>query len=338
MAQITIIGMGLIGTSIGLGLKNAKQASIKIVGYDVEHGNARQAHKRLAIDSAEGNLRNAVRSADLVVIATPVSAIREVLQEIGREMPAQCAVTDTGSTKQQVMKWAEEFLPKSVSFIGGHPMAGKETSGPEAGEATLFRDKVWCLFPSRDAADWAVEAVVGIVETVGARPYFLDPQEHDSFVAAASHLPIALSSALVSATSKSPSWHEIARLASSGYRDVSRLAGGDPTMNRDIYMTNAEEIGGWIDRAITELLELRKALRDKNEAALARYFGAVHEERVKWEAGAVTSPAAAPEVKVPSMGQQLSTVFLGDLLAKKSRTLMESYEERAEGKGKRDGR
>jgi prephenate dehydrogenase len=338
MAQITIIGMGLIGTSIGLAIKNAKLTNIKVVGYDLDNGNARLAYKKLAIDSAEGNLRNAMRGADLVVIATPVSVIRDVLQEIGRDMPAQCAVTDTGSTKQQVLRWAEEFLPKGVSFIGGHPMAGKEASGPEAAEASLFRDKTWCLFPNRHAEDWAVEAVVNMVESTGAKPYFLDPQEHDSFVAAVSHLPIALSSALISATTKSPSWHEISRLASSGYRDVSRLASGDPTMNRDIYLTNAEEIGGWLDRAIAELLELRKALKDKNEAAIARYFATVHEERERWVAGAVHAPLAAAEVKVPGMSQQMTTFFLGDLLANKSKKLMETYEAKADGKGKRDGR
>ena len=217
-------------------------------------------------------------------------------------------------------------------------MAGKEASGPEAGEANLFREKVWCLFPSRHAEDWAVEAVVSMVESVGARPYFLDAQEHDSFVAAASHMPIALSSALVSATSKSPSWHEIARLASSGYRDVSRLASGDPTMNRDIYLTNAEEIGGWIDRAITELIGIRKALKDKDEKALGSYFAGVYEERARWVAGAVHGPSIGADVKVPSMSQQMTTIFLGELLANKSKKLLDTYEDRAEGKGKRDGR
>ena len=113
---------------------------------------------------------------------------------------------------------------------------------------------MYCVLPSIRSAKWAVQAVLSLVEALGAKPYFVDAQEHDSYVAAVSHLPIALSAALVASTAESPSWMEMSRLAATGYRDVSRLASGDPEMNRDICLTNANEISTWIDRAVLKLL------------------------------------------------------------------------------------
>ncbi|MBI3891129.1 MAG: prephenate dehydrogenase/arogenate dehydrogenase family protein [Candidatus Wallbacteria bacterium] len=275
MAKITILGMGLIGTSIALALRRGKMGDVRLVGHDKEPTASATAAKRGAIDTVEYNIGKAVEGADMVIVATPVKAIKEILEQIAPQLADDCIVTDTGSTKQQVLKWAADILPRRVHFVGGHPMAGKEQSGPEAAGATLFDNAIWCIIPGR-AAPWAVQAVVTMIEQTGAKPFFIDAGEHDSFVAAVSHLPLTLSSVLVSATTKSPAWHEMARLAAGGYRDVSRLASGDPEMNRDILLTNASEIAGWVDRAIADLVQLRGYLREGNEEGIARFFAHVY--------------------------------------------------------------
>lgn len=322
--KISIIGLGLIGTSIGLALRSAKLKDLEIVGHDKEPTRGRGAKGRGALNSVEWNLYRCIEDADMVIIATPAMAIKEVMEQIAARLPDDCVVTDTGSTKQQVLQWAEDILPSKVHFIGGHPMAGKEESGPSAADAALFRGSTYCVLPSARAPKWAVQAVLSLVDTLGASPYFIDAQEHDSYVAAVSHLPVALSAALVASTTESPSWPEMARLAASGYRDVSRLASGDPEMNRDICMTNIDQIVSWIDRAALKLLELKRHLLEADEESVARLFASVFEEREKLMAGAVGPVDKSPEL--PTFSENMRSLFVGDLLARKGKALMEQYE------------
>ena len=334
--KISIIGLGLIGTSIGLALRSAKPKELEIVGHDREPTAGRGAKGRGALNSLEWNLFKCIDGADMVIIATPALAIKEVMEQIGPHLPEDCVVTDTGSTKKQVLQWAKDVLPANVHFVGGHPMAGKEESGHEAADAALFKDATYCVLPSLQAPKWAVEAVISMVDMIGAKPYFIDPQEHDSYVAAVSHLPMALSAALVASTAQSPSWSEMARLAASGYRDVSRLASGDPEMNRDICITNSEEIAAWIDRAVLKLLELKRHLTEGDEEGVARMFAGVFEEREKLMAGAVQPVGSSPDM--PSVGDNMRSMFVGDLLARKGRLLMERYDTDPPGKNNKNKR
>ena len=238
-----------------MALKKA-QVKAEIVGSDRDRGVANRAQKMGGADSTEPNPLRAVKGAKVVVIATPIRTIEDVMKLIAPELEEGCVVTDTGSTKVSVLQWAEEHLPSSVSFVGGHPMAGKEMSGPDAAQADLFQGATYCLMPARNTGQDALGSVVAMVEAMGAKPYFIDPVEHDSFVGAVSHLPMILSTVLTRLTSGSPSWPEIARLASSGYRDVSRLAAQEPTMNRDICLTNQDGLTHWIDEFIKEAVRL----------------------------------------------------------------------------------
>ncbi len=227
MDRVTIVGMGLIGTSIGLGLKKAKLDEIELLGTDMDSSASGKASRKGAVDKINRNLAASVEGARLVILATPVMAMKEVMQVIGSSLEEGCTVTDTGSTKAEIMGWAKEYLPSHVSFVGGHPMAGKEQSGPDAAEDSLFQGTTYCILPGDGARPEAVKTVTSLAEALGATPLFMDVQEHDSFVAAASHLPMVLSTALVTSLAKSPSWPEISSLASSGFRDVSRLASGE---------------------------------------------------------------------------------------------------------------
>ncbi len=254
--RIAIIGLGLIGGSMGLALRRAEEG-FEVVGFARRPEVASRALELGAVDRTEGSLISAVKGADVVLMATPAMAMKEILAEIGVSLREGSIVTDTASTKDKVMVWAEETLPPSVSFIGGHPMAGKETSGIETADGDLFQGCTYCLIAGSGAAKEARDTVAGLVRQIGANPLFIDASEHDSLVAGISHLPLLISVALITATTKSPSWPEMARLAASGFRDLTRLASGDPRMSRDICLTNRDPILHWIDDYIEEMRALR---------------------------------------------------------------------------------
>ncbi len=286
--RITIIGLGLIGGSVGLALRRA-EASFEVVGFARRPEVASRALELGAVDRTEGSLISAVKDADLVLIATPTMAIKEILAEIGGSLREGSIVTDAASTKAKVMDWAEESLPPSVSFIGGHPMAGKETSGIEAADGDLFQGCTYCLIAGRGASKEARDTVAGLVRQIGATPLFIDASEHDSLVAGISHLPLLMSVALIEATAKSPSWPEMARLATSGFRDLTRLASGDPRMSRDICLTNREPIIHWIDDYIEEMRALRRLVSEGGvkggggeSEKLEEAFMRAREEREGW--------------------------------------------------------
>jgi prephenate dehydrogenase len=189
-----------------------------------------------------------------------------------------------GSTKVEVMKWAREYLPDGISFIGGHPMAGKETSGIDSAEPDLYKGCIYCLTPAAGADENAVHVMKGLVTGVGATPVLIDPAVHDHLVAGISHLPMIISAACVTGTVSSPSWPEMSRLAAGGYKDVSRLASGNPEMNRDIFLTNQAEIVNWLDLYIEELKRLRRMIMGNSEE-LVRALDYARSERDKWLRG-----------------------------------------------------
>jgi prephenate dehydrogenase len=269
---VAIIGLGLIGGSIGLALNKTGEQGWEIVGYVRRPEIASTALNLGVVNRVETSLEDTVKGADLVIIATPILTIKGILSQITDYLPRGCIVTDTASTKLQVMKWAEDLLPATVDFVGGHPMAGKETYGIHAAEAELFRGCTYCLTPAKKAVPQAVGKVAKLVEELGAIPLLIDAQEHDDLVAGISHLPMLLSAALVSATTKDPSWHGMSKLAASGYHDLTRLASGNPQVNAHICLSNQTAILHWIDKFSKELESYRQlvASGDKQlEEALA---------------------------------------------------------------------
>jgi prephenate dehydrogenase len=226
-------------------------------------------------------LKDAVRKADFVIIATPILTIKEIFSEIALHLPAGCIVTDTASTKVQVMKWAKEMLPPTVDFIGGHPMAGKETYGIQAAEAELFRGCTYCLTSSEKVTPKSIDTVMSMVKKLGATPFFIDAQEHDNLVARISHLPMLLSAALVSLTTKNPSWSKMSKLAASGYYDLTRLASGNPEVNAHICLSNQESIVDSIDKFSQEL-EMYRRMVARGDKHLKQAFTDANKARREW--------------------------------------------------------
>ena len=280
--RVAIIGLGLIGGSIGLALRKAKGAR-EITGYDLGKGISDRARKIGAIDQPYVAQADAIRGADLIVLATPVGAMRALLQDIAPHVSPGTVVTDVASTKSQVISWAEEFLPTSVSFVGGHPMTGKEVSGVEAADAGLFLNRIYCLTPTARTRPAAINKVSSLVEMLGARVRFLEPAEHDGQVASVSHLPFIASIALMECVTAGPAWGDASLLAAGGFRDMSRLAAGNPEMYRDICLTNSEAITHWLDEYINSLAHLRDhiAAHDRN---LSETFADAQQKRLKWQA------------------------------------------------------
>lgn len=287
MMRIAIIGLGLIGTSLGMALRSADErtsalGNIEVVGYDSDKQAQREARGRLAIDQAASTLAEATRDARIVIIATPVQTIKDTFAQLSTLLTTDAIVTDTASTKAQVCVWAREHLPETISFVGGHPMAGKEQSGPQFADPDLFKEAIYCLTPAPNVNQVAIDAVEAMVATIGARPYYIDPDEHDAYIAGVSHLPFLLSTALVEVTSHSPAWKEMALLAASGFRDISRLASGDPIMHRDICLTNRAALTRWINDMIVFLLQMRDHLEEHDTAQFDTIFEHAKQVRDEW--------------------------------------------------------
>ncbi len=279
--RVAIIGLGLIGGSIGLALRNSKAAQ-EVIGYDLGKGVGLRARQTGAIDNFCDSLPDAVHGADLVIIATPVGAVQALLQNIASHVIPGTVITDVASTKAQVIDWAEGTLPSSVYFIGGHPMAGKEVSGVEAADADLFRHRIYCLTPTEKTHPSAVQKLCTLIEILGARVRFLDAQVHDIQVAAVSHLPFLASVALMNTVTEDENWESTSLLASSGFQGATRLAAGSPEMYRDICLTNSSAIVHWLDEYIAHLSGLRDNIATQNRS-LKDVFAEAQHRRIQWQ-------------------------------------------------------
>ena len=331
MERIAIIGLGLIGGSIGRAIKRAAIKEVHVVGASRTRDTVQRAKRLGAIDEEARTAEDAVRDARLVIVAAPILATRALFEEIAPALAPGAVVTDVGSTKGNVMRWAKELLPERVHFVGGHPMAGKETSGIDAADPDLFREKTWVVVPSVTADEGAVKTVVGLAQLCGATPTFMDADEHDSYVAAISHLPLALSSALFSVVFGSAAWPELAMLASSGFRDATRLASGSPEMAHDIMISNRDNVLHWIDRFQEELARFRAAIATGETERMLEAFARPQLERDNYIVN------GAPR---RDLGDPIESVSLGDMLLgskisgmmKKQQELLKAAEQRAERK------
>jgi prephenate dehydrogenase len=275
MQTVGIIGLGLIGGSIGLALKRqrdkANALAYAVIGYDSNPNRLAQAEQLQVVDQTSDNLIEVAQQAQMLLIATPVLAVRQVLAEIAPHVHAETVITDTASTKAAVLRWAQELLPAGARFLGGHPMAG-DTGSLEAARPDLFQGATYCIVPSLQAdaggqADTAaLHALQDLIAVLGAHPLLIDAQTHDRCVAAISHLPFIASAALVETAANSPEVSIMRQLASSGFRDASRLAAGDAAMYHSIALTNREAILFWIDAYMAELRAIRQTLQSSQNA------------------------------------------------------------------------
>jgi prephenate dehydrogenase len=240
--QITIIGLGLIGGSLGMALKTAFTGNIFITGIDKEEDSMRRAVECGAIDKFTLNLSEGVCEADVVFLCTPVLQIVPMVKKILPFLKQGVVITDVGSTKKYVGEVLSELLPKDITYVGGHPMTGRERSGILAADKDLFRGKWYILIPTTAAPAQAVDVVCQLVEATGALVTVMDAVTHDRCAAVISHVPHVAAAAMVNLLDLYPEKGESLKLAAGGFRDTTRIASSNADMWADICMTNPHAI------------------------------------------------------------------------------------------------
>ncbi len=334
MTRVAIIGTGLLGASVALGLKASKKLpDLEIVGCDRNRDHLATARRIGAIDSSTSDPAEAVRGAAMVIVSVPVLGIEDVLRAIAGHVEEGAVVTDTGSTKAEVQRWARTILPSTVSFVGGHPMAGTTASGPETATADLFKGAQWVVVPSVNASDGAVQAVTGLATALGATPRFMDAEEHDAYVAAISHLPMAAATALFRLARDSEAWPELSLLAAGGFRDTTRVAGTHPDMAHDIAVTNRTQLVHWIERYREALRELQEQIADvEGEEELYKLLATTSIEHGAFMAGKVGRVEVDAKGNSDLPDSPLSDFMFGSYFSEKIKEINERSEERLAGR------
>lgn len=279
--RVSIIGIGLIGGSLGMALKQSAGPACEVIGVARRDETLAEAIGAGAIDRGTLAPAEGVAGADVVVVCTPVAMIVPMLQEIAPYVPQDAVVTDVGSTKQHICGAAWESFRQGPLFIGGHPLTGSEREGVLAGDPYLFQNAVYVLTPPPDPrAEAGLERLLTLVRRIGAQPMVLDPERHDRIVAAVSHLPHVVAAALVRAVGQIAAAEPAAlKLAAGGFRDTTRIASGPPDVWRDICLTNAPAIITMLDRFREAMDAFRAVLAAGDGGALEGLFGAAREER-----------------------------------------------------------
>lgn len=240
--RVAIIGVGLIGGSLGMAIIG-RELALEVVGVDLDEEYLQMAAKMGAVHRGVVSPAEGVKDADLVVISTPVGLTGDILKEIAPHLKPGVLVTDVGSTKAQIVQSAMELLPTGIDFIGGHPMAGSEQAGVAGADRYLFENAVYILTATPQTTTQNITRLRNLLEAIGARVIEMDAEEHDMTVAGVSHLPHLVAAALVNTAGKLQSECEkIFMMAAGGFRDVTRIASGHPLMWRDICLTNKDKI------------------------------------------------------------------------------------------------
>jgi prephenate dehydrogenase len=267
--QVAVVGVGLLGASLGLALKRRGLAQHIIGVGRVGSPALRIALERQAIDAGATDLLTAVADCDLVVLCTPVRQVLAQLRVIAGALAPGALVTDVGSTKRVIVEQAREVMPAQAVFVGAHPMAGSEKRGPEHARAELFDDALCLICPDTHTPGAAVARIEALWRGVGMRTHCMPAGLHDRWVALVSHLPHAVATSLVLAAQAQP---EALRAAAGGFVDTTRIAAGDIDMWLDILLTNRDEVGAAIGELQAHLGRLRAALADSDEGALRTHL------------------------------------------------------------------
>ncbi|HQU15379.1 MAG: prephenate dehydrogenase [Chromatiales bacterium 21-64-14] len=294
--RLCVIGVGLIGGSLARAARGAGVCA-EVVGCGRSVANLDRALELGVIDRYEQDPVRAVAGADLVVLAVPLGGIGALLVQLAPRLAPDALVTDVGSTKGSVVAAARAALGAGCArFVPGHPIAGTEQSGVEASRADLFQDRCTILTPLAETAPHALAGIRGLWEAVGSRVVEMEPDHHDTVLAAVSHLPHLLAYGLVDWVVQRPDGVELLRYAGGGFRDFTRIASSDPVMWRDICAANRDAIVAALSGFHAHLGGLLDALRRGDGAQLEGLFRGAKAARDRWTTGgAASSGGGGPE-------------------------------------------
>ena len=299
--KITIIGVGLLGGSIGLAVRRRRLAR-EVAGFVRRPASLKDCEKAGAVDYATTDLLAAVSNADLVILCTPLSQMRPRVVEMLPVVKRGAIVTDVGSVKTSVTRELEPLLMHSgAQFVGSHPMAGAEKTGVGFSRADLFTDAICVVTPTKTTSAVAVGEVEKFWKSLGARTLRLSPEQHDIFVSRTSHLPHLVAAALAQLVLDPKNQKTQSVLCANGFRDTTRIASGSPEMWRDIAVANRDHLRVALDDFVRELQKVQALLRGRlsphlkyrpaDAAELEKYLAVAKERRDSWRAEAgPTSP------------------------------------------------
>ncbi|HEX2128895.1 MAG TPA: prephenate dehydrogenase/arogenate dehydrogenase family protein [Solirubrobacterales bacterium] len=275
--KIAVLGVGLIGGSIGLAAR--KRLDAEVAGFDADSGRLERAVELGALDRAAGSVPDAATGADLIFCAAPVGALPQLVVEALGASGEDCVVTDVGSTKVALTQ-SVAAEAGSERFIGGHPLAGAETSGVENARAEMLEGARWYLTPTPSSSGLAYDRLQRALTDLGARPQAIDPETHDRVMATVSHLPHVLANVLVQeAASALSQEHERLPEVGTSFRDTTRVAGANPAIWGDIFATNSEAVAAEIDAVVERLREAAELIRSGDAAGVARWHRTALDDR-----------------------------------------------------------
>ena len=280
--QLVIVGVGLIGGSFALDLKRAKLVN-KVIGVDRSENNLLRA-QQLGVIDAFMSLEDAVRNADLILVATPVGQMSYVFKGLAKVAKPSAIITDAGSTKSEGVALYQQYLPERLAYcLPAHPLAGAEHSGAAAARYGLYQQRKVVLCPFSQTTDQTIKTVQSLWQACGAYPYFLNAVLHDQVVALVSHLPHLIAFSYMQMLGGKPNVEDCLNLASSGFRDFSRIAASNPEMWRDIALSNRHALLQEIQHYQQALTNLYQTLEQSDETSLFEFIEKARLTRQLWE-------------------------------------------------------
>jgi len=264
--KVTIIGIGLLGGSIGMAMKK-NHLTREVVGVSRRQATLGYSLKKKIVDKASSNIVKSVQGADLVILATPVQTIISLLANIGKHLKRGCIVMDVGSTKTSIVEVAEKSLPPHTFFVGTHPLAGSEKKGVEFSSPDLFNRSFCIVTPTDKTNKQAKEKIESLWSRMGSVVKSVSPDEHDKILAFTSHVPHLLAYAMIDAIPG-----EYLEYGSTGLKDTTRIAGSNPQLWNDVCMENSKNVLSVLDEVVKVLSGYRKAVTSKDETGLIDQF------------------------------------------------------------------
>jgi prephenate dehydrogenase len=282
--KITIVGVGLLGGSIGLAARKFRVAG-EIAGYVRREKSAIECEKVGASDYATTDLAAAVSNSDLVILCTPLAQMRQLVEQCVPALKRGAIITDVGSVKADVVRELESLIAKTgAHFVGSHPMAGGEKMGVAAARADLFENALCVVTPTQKSQAGAIRKLAQFWKSLGARVLKLPPEQHDLFVSRTSHLPHVVAATLANLVLSPAQPKGQAQLCANGFRDTTRVASGSPEMWRDIALANRKHLDSALGTFISELQKFRRTLQNMDESAIEEFFESAKNRRDRWRA------------------------------------------------------
>ena len=293
--KISLIGVGLLGGSLGLALRRRKFAT-KVVGYVRREAGVQECLQAGAVDHATTHLAEAVTDADLVVFCTPLAQMRALAERLLPAVKRGAVVTDVGSVKASVVQDLEAlFAGAGARFVGSHPMAGGEKMGVGAARADLFENTLCLVTPTAASHAKSVSQIEELWQSVGSRPLRMSPEMHDELVSRSSHLPHVVAAELANYVLSPIHPKQQAQLCAAGFRDTTRIAAGSPEMWRDIALANRKNLARVLGVFIEDLQEFQLALENGDAKTIEEFFANARQRRENWAAAGTATAGTSPE-------------------------------------------